>query len=98
MSEIETAGADAGETEATEGEAATPEQIAERAAFRTMARALCRVDGAGGAEMRKRWTEGRKEYLAKARKLVRALAKENASVVTTAKATADDDAADDADA
>lgn len=65
------------------------DKAAERALLRPVGRALCRMDGAGGAEMKARWTEKRTEYLQQARKLIRSMGKEGLAISPNGPAAGD---------
>jgi hypothetical protein len=83
MSEMETAGVE------TETGADDAGKAAERALLRPVGRALCRLDGAGGAEMKARWAENRTEYLQQARKLIRAMGKEGLAITSSGPTASD---------
>lgn len=70
------------DTEATADKPeATPEQAAQRASIKAMARALMKLEGNGSREeLKARWDEGKSKYTGDARKLVKALARDGVTL------------------
>ena len=71
----------------------SPEQQADRKAQRALARALCRSDSDGKGDLKTRWTDGKSEYMSRAKQLSKALARSGVTLSVSEAAAAEDDEA-----